>query len=1148
MNDFLKLNSELSFINNHYKNTSNINSLIQSYFKSTSKSFLLYLDSQKKSLSILIQELTKQDTEIYDILLKTLLKSEIYLDKLKEICVNLDKDTAEANMTFNKFYLDLTSSFTSELKAMSLAVNDSQNLLEKSKNKYFDSCRQVLEQEKLSMRLASFDDENGKENEKVKNDLSNLTSFIKSKSIKKFKSNVNDLSVSIETLSKLKFSAETMCEQYKSQIEINKKAYIEYENKYKDLKFKIFDLEERRMIHIKSCFDTFSSYNIDLMKMGIEKFLNMNTAIKEIDYRISSKNLIKSYAEFNMNPNLNSNLKYNKDILYLNYDDYISRKNEDKDYKHLLVNSDLLINHKSENGDSRKSIDLNGRIRNSQFSRSGQLSLMVNSNDKNKIKYIRFPYEEFYNFDIIKRNLKILKTYSKTINLYNSNQPNNSTAISNGSSYMSKEVNKENSNLVIDGKKRILNTIDYFFISKSNDIEKEEYIINEVESIFHSEELVDKSIENIYNIQSVDLKLYSNIKIDGVDRFLLTLLNIKRYKVKLTENLNVISNIYNTIFNNEGITCRLFEILKILINVYAIIDNKSQLKVYFHNINTTIRNLSTSTWIDSINIILNQRMNFIIYDLLQKNIISNSVFVVLQQKTSIFKNTIKENKSIEETIKICKYLEDIKEYEIFLCLSEFIQIKSSFDIDITQSIEIIREFSKFDLLSKENSDFLVCFLNSNLFSVKTGKQFFKKQEKSKIAEKTNNLLINKGNNQFNLNVNTFYLVILYSYDYLNLPDLNKLSIVNKEIFKFIKTTLYQSILSNYQFTCLSTFHKKRIQIWKFLLRIRLSFEKRNYKKRVVSSKISSSDLISCLITNEFPSNDTDKLYSKINLITDNTENIINDSESRGEELESFKYDNEFKTYNDILVGIENDKSKDIKRIYDIINLDVLRSFYSIHKDDIEKMRMRLNNILKALSYTTEISYCQGMNYVGSFIIMITESEEEAFSLFYLLLQASDYNILFEKELFNLKKYFYIYERLIEILLPEIYLYFKQNSINVSFFCSSWFITLFTSFISSIDTIPYIIFSIWDEFIFHGWRSIIKLCLLILKMNEESILSFKYEESLHFLLNKIQKGFVFDNDNFHVVLDLFMKVEVSKEMFSNLENEYELKMVKDKEVY
>jgi hypothetical protein len=107
-----------------------------------------------------------------------------------------------------------------------------------------------------------------------------------------------------------------------------------------------------------------------------------------------------------------------------------------------------------------------------------------------------------------------------------------------------------------------------------------------------------------------------------------------------------------------------------------------------------------------------------------------------------------------------------------------------------------------------------------------------------------------------------------------------------------------------------------------------------------------------------------------------------------------------------------------------------------------------------------------MNYIASFLFKISESESEAFYLMLGLFKHTEFSLIFLEDLLRLKIFFYVFERLLSIYLPELHIYFKTNSINVNYFSSPWFITLFTnssSYISLSDP-PMVLLKIWDDFI------------------------------------------------------------------------------------
>jgi hypothetical protein len=107
-----------------------------------------------------------------------------------------------------------------------------------------------------------------------------------------------------------------------------------------------------------------------------------------------------------------------------------------------------------------------------------------------------------------------------------------------------------------------------------------------------------------------------------------------------------------------------------------------------------------------------------------------------------------------------------------------------------------------------------------------------------------------------------------------------------------------------------------------------------------------------------------------------------------------------------------------------------------------------------------------MNYIAAFLYQITKNEEKAFNLMYAIFLNTDFSTIFVDDLAKLNRYFYVFERCVYLFLPELYQCFKNNSIQVNFFCSSWFITLFTNSLnySPDSNYPKIILDIWDDFL------------------------------------------------------------------------------------
>ena len=86
-----------------------------------------------------------------------------------------------------------------------------------------------------------------------------------------------------------------------------------------------------------------------------------------------------------------------------------------------------------------------------------------------------------------------------------------------------------------------------------------------------------------------------------------------------------------------------------------------------------------------------------------------------------------------------------------------------------------------------------------------------------------------------------------------------------------------------------------------------------------------------------------------------------------------------------------------------------------------------------------------MNFISGFLFLAFDgSESMAFAVLKAVIARYRMHELFNTELPMLKLHFYELDRLIAILLPDLHTHFKDETINSSYYSSSYFITLFTS--------------------------------------------------------------------------------------------------------
>lgn len=122
-------------------------------------------------------------------------------------------------------------------------------------------------------------------------------------------------------------------------------------------------------------------------------------------------------------------------------------------------------------------------------------------------------------------------------------------------------------------------------------------------------------------------------------------------------------------------------------------------------------------------------------------------------------------------------------------------------------------------------------------------------------------------------------------------------------------------------------------------------------------------------------------------------------------------------------------------------MDVKRSFYKLESIPPET----LTSILKGYAVTNPaLGYCQGMNFMAGFLYLsMNFSEALSYTVMREVIAKFSMVNMFNKELPLLKQIFYQLDRLISIYLPDLHNHFKDETINSSYFSSSFFVTLFT---------------------------------------------------------------------------------------------------------
>ena len=425
--------------------------------------------------------------------------------------------------------------------------------------------------------------------------------------------------------------------------------------------------------------------------------------------------------------------------------------------------------------------------------------------------------------------------------------------------------------------------------------------------------------------------------------------------------------------------------------------------------------------------------------------------------------------------------------EVYKNISNEVALRMIKDFIVHFSCFCVESYDVIDIISDISNKFKIVGEEKKIkyfISIFNSNMYSIKNTKFKIINENigNNCLgkfMNKNYLQGNLNKNNKSLILLNIMKYLPFSDYKNILLVNKSTFNLIINTLYANLLIN----------------------VEENIPEEYIKKNPIPNVWKTPDL----------------------------------------RLKIWKYLLHFKKDINYKQIIEDIKKKENKQdCFELIEMDVKRMWFD---GNIEEIRKSLNNILCSLAYLhPKISYSQGMNCIASLLYDVCGSEEEAFNIFNCLLISTEYGDLYSNELKRLNKYFYVFERLIFIYLPEVYLHLTSTKISPKFFISPWFITLFTNAYKSIKGKgkPKVLIWILDSFIIEGWRAINKIGLCLMKHFEKKILYMDTDELLHFLINDIINYDFFKNANYDGLRNIYDNLQIENGLIENIENEYEKK--------
>lgn len=210
-----------------------------------------------------------------------------------------------------------------------------------------------------------------------------------------------------------------------------------------------------------------------------------------------------------------------------------------------------------------------------------------------------------------------------------------------------------------------------------------------------------------------------------------------------------------------------------------------------------------------------------------------------------------------------------------------------------------------------------------------------------------------------------------------------------------------------------------------------------------------------------------------------------------------------------------------------IEKDVSRTFPEIDAFDAEQ-EQRLGRILNAYAnHDVKVAYCQGMNYVAGLLLMLSDSEEEAFGVLAILMDRYGLHGFYSDGLPLLPRYVDAFCHLMQEEAPALLKHLEQEGLSTCLYLHEWFLTVF------ISCLPlHAVVVVWNAVIHEGLEILIPVAVSILQAWEEEILAAKFAD-VFTLLKSLASKFDQQEDKLQPLLKKIAAMKVPELVLAHL---------------
>ncbi|KAM4794866.1 growth hormone-regulated TBC protein 1 [Rhinophrynus dorsalis] len=191
------------------------------------------------------------------------------------------------------------------------------------------------------------------------------------------------------------------------------------------------------------------------------------------------------------------------------------------------------------------------------------------------------------------------------------------------------------------------------------------------------------------------------------------------------------------------------------------------------------------------------------------------------------------------------------------------------------------------------------------------------------------------------------------------------------------------------------------------------------------------------------------------------------------------------------------------KLVDVITTDLNRTFpdnVQFRKNARPCLQHNLCNVLVAYGeHNKSVGYCQGMNFITGYLIIVTKDEEKAFWLLDALLGhiLPDY---YSPAMIGLKMDQEVLGDLVKMKIPAVAELIERHGVMWTLVVSRWFICLF------IDILPVeTVLRIWDCLFYEGSKVLFRVALTLIKQHQAFILEARNFPDICDKFKEITKG-------------------------------------------